>query len=113
MYTQPIRPEDIPQTKKDQIPPPEVIEAFNDLIIQDLIIARRNGQATVRQAIVRQDEVIKLIIAKIVKRVCWTPNEIRHRCGDEGWLNIEEIFRAAGWEVTYDNNPATFTFRTK
>ncbi len=96
----PIRPRDIARQKQESFPN-EVIEAFNQLIGESF----NNGYATIRQ-----DDAVALMVKKGL-----VSKEIYRR----GWLNVEDIYRKAGWEVEYDkpayneSYPATFTFRLK
>lgn len=92
-----ITPEDADKAREKSIPP-EVFEAFNELIVADL---DAYGTATVRQC-----DVEKAIRAKI--------GTIEMR-----WLDVESSYRAAGWRVEYDK-PAynetyepTFKFNRK
>lgn len=95
---QPIRPEEVIGAKLKSIPD-SVIETFNTLIVQ-------NG--TSGAAVIKQGDVIALLKEKGLD-----PREIYNK----GWLDVEDIYRKAGWDVTYDNPgynetyPATFTFR--
>jgi len=88
--------------------PAQVLEAFNELITENLC----NGSATVTQ---------KDAVARIQSKINQTlGNEYTHQqiC-DRGWLNIEDIYRAAGWKVEYDKPGynetygATFEFTAK
>lgn len=94
----PIKPEEI-ILKKQKNFPDEVITSFNELIAQ-----KWNG----KWATISQEEVMVLMVEKGLER-----NEIF----DKGWLDIEDIYRSAGWNVEYDkpgyneSYPATFTFR--
>lgn len=93
----PIRPEEVLERQGEQIPP-EVIKAFNDLIIQKFIEGK---------AIISQKEVLDLL---------------QFRGFDIGdiftkrFLHVEQIFRKAGWKVEYDkpgyneSYEASFTF---
>lgn len=86
----PIAPNEVTETKIDIIFPDFVIEAFNYMIAQNF----RNGSATVAQ-----DDVITKIFEcgrKAGERV--TRNQIFDKC----WLDVEDIYRAAGWKVKYD-----------
>ena len=101
MAVKPIKPTEVVKAKQTVFPD-EVIEAFNELIVKDF----RNGSA-----IVKQDEVTALICSKMnihSQEVC-----------DNHWLDVEDVFRKAGWRVEYDSPaynesyPATFTFTKK
>jgi hypothetical protein len=97
----PISPADIAK-KKIEVIPPLVIEVFNDLIAKKF---------TAGSAKILQDDVI----AAIITRKSITRAEIF----EQGWLNIEEIYRAQGWLVEYDkpayneNYKAYFTFEVE
>jgi hypothetical protein len=78
-----ISPEEV-VAKKKSLMPDEAIEAFNEMIAENLSCSR---------ASVRQDEVVKRMVSKGLKK-----NEIY----EKGWLDVEEIFRAKGWKVAYD-----------
>jgi hypothetical protein len=97
--TRPISPDEIADAKVTQIPA-SVIEAFNKLLALNF-----SGGA----ARVKQDDVI----AEIMLTTQLTRREII----DKGYLNVEEVFRSAGWKVKYDKPdwtetyPAVFEFR--
>ena len=93
----PISPDEVTGLQRELIPP-EVIEIFNRFIGRTIL----NGHATIRQ-----DDVVKALVESgLDKRAIF----------DNGWLNIEEIYREAGWEVVYDSPaynesyPPTFKF---
>lgn len=96
---QPIRPEDIGKAKRGVIPD-KVVGVFNRLIAKHY----SNGSATIKQ-----EEVVEMLT---VHMEC-----DRAKIYEEKWLDIEDLFRDAGWKVTYDKPgynetyPATFTFR--
>lgn len=79
--TKPISPSDIAATKKLVIPP-EVIEAANELIALNY----SDGYASFKLK-----DFVKLAKKKLgnVKL-------------NDDWLNIEDIYRAEGWKVIYD-----------
>lgn len=79
----PIRPDEAAAHKKETIPS-VVIEVFNDLICENY----RNGYVTILQ-----NEVVKRLVDAGLDRTC---------IFDRGWLDIEGMFRAAGWQVMYD-----------
>lgn len=81
---QPIKPGEIAKAKQDFIPD-EVLSTFNRLIAENY----SDGSATVKQCDV----------------VDWLTRDGRFRrtdLFDRGWLNVEEIYRSAGWKVEYD-----------
>ncbi|MCV9964272.1 hypothetical protein OIU34_20510 [Pararhizobium sp. BT-229] len=96
---QPIRPEDVAEAKIGHIPG-AVIEAFNKLIALNF----SRGSATVRQN-------------DVIVEITGTTEFSRAEIFDKGYLNVEEIFRRAGWKVSYtkpdytESFPAYFEFR--
>jgi hypothetical protein len=100
--TEPISPDQV-CAAKEKLLPPEVIEAFNELIAK-----RWNGSASTFS----QNSVINLISTKL-------DLENREIIFKEHLLDVEDIYRAKGWRVTYDKPgynetyPATFTFRKR
>ncbi len=81
--TAPIRPEEITDGKKLQMPD-AVLESFNELIARNF----SEGRATVKQ-----NAVVGLIVSR---------GYARQDVFDQHWLDVEEIYREAGWEVKYD-----------
>lgn len=104
----PIRPEDVPAKKAAAIPD-EAIAAFNELIAENM-----SG----RYARVTQADAIDRIVAKFAHQSVRL-DQVRARIFAEGWLDVEEIYRAAGWRVEYDkpgfneDYGAFWTFRAK
>lgn len=100
--TKPITPEEVVQKRVEKIPD-RVIFAFNKLILQKF-----DG----RKAVIVQDEIVEEIMTQM-------DTIDRQRVFDEHWLDIEPIFVAAGWNVTYekatigDSEPASFIFRKR
>lgn len=101
MSVKPISPNDVEGKKLEGIPD-QVIEAFNELIA-------KNWRST--EAVIKQRDVVKLILEKL--------NIESGQIYDNGWLDVEPVYRKAGWNVEYDK-PAycesyepTFTFRKK
>lgn len=96
----PITPAEATSKKLANIPD-HVIEAFNTLIAKHY-----DG----RSATVKQDEVLAAIVTDEITRSMVFENH---------WLDVEDIFRKAGWDVEYDkpayneSYPATFTFTSK
>lgn len=82
--TKPVTPQDIAAAKAAYIPE-EVIDVFNDLIVQGF-----SGMS----ARVVQSEAAALI----AERLGTTVEEVFKR----GLLNVDEAYRAAGWNVAYD-----------
>jgi hypothetical protein len=95
----PIRPADIPATKR-KVLPPAVLECWNDLIARNY----SGGSAEIKGHLAAE----ALMEAMGVDRATVL---------QEGWLDIEEIYRDAGWTVVYDkpayneSYDAFFTFR--
>lgn len=81
--------------------PPEVFEAFNELITENF----SGGEAHVRQ-----DAVVERILAKL-------PDVKSGMVFAKGWLNVEQAYQREGWVVTYDkpgyneSYEASFKFR--
>jgi len=97
-----IKPTDVAETKAATMPD-AVITAWNNIIAKNF----SNGRACVRQ---------NDIIATLMPH---TKDGQSAQVFAEGWLDIEEIYRAQGWEVVY-NKPAysetgipTFIFKAK
>lgn len=96
----PITPNEVAQQKIANIPS-AVIDTFNKLIALNYT----DGSATVKQADV---------IHELERR-----DFARQEVLDKGWLNVEEIYRDAGWAVVYnkpaysENYDAYFTFKKK
>jgi hypothetical protein len=97
--SRPIRPEEVVCSGI----PDNVIEAFNELI-QENIRGKR--------AVILQEEIIERILSKYYD----DPLIARETIYANDWLDIEDLFRDAGWRVvydkpsSYDSYPATFTF---
>jgi hypothetical protein len=96
----PITPDEV-VARKTEILPSEVFDVFNDLIATNW-----NGV----MAIVQQGDAVSAIEGKLGI----SSKEVFER----NLLEIDECYRAAGWEVTYDkpafnesHYPPTFTFR--
>ncbi|HET8688481.1 MAG TPA: hypothetical protein VFM18_17860 [Methanosarcina sp.] len=108
----PIRPSEVAVKKMQQFPD-FVIEAFNQLIAE-------NYNDGARSAVVKQDDAVKRILELATSSFVSDLTPVtRDTVYDKGWLNIEEIFKAAGWKVTYDkpayneSYPAKFEFTIK
>ncbi len=109
MGIKPITPQ---QAKSNRVAvlPSAVLEAFNELITENL-----DGKS----ATIGQNEAIALI----QKKLTLTDGGIYHLSAqeicDKGWLNIEDVYREAGWKVAYDKPgynetyEATFKFTVK
>ncbi|MEK7640643.1 MAG: hypothetical protein AAB389_01455 [Patescibacteria group bacterium] len=97
---QPIKPSEVVQIKKEAMPD-VVLQSFNELITENF-----DGTS----AVVKQDDVVNLLVKK-----GFTRDEIFKK----GWLEVEDIYRVAGWTVIYDkpgyneDYDANFEFRKK
>jgi len=81
----PITPEQAQAADRSKPIPEDVFEVFNELIVDDL---SADGRARVYR-----DDAVERLAAK------------GYRASDlfiEGWLDVEPHYRAAGWNVTYD-----------
>lgn len=81
-HVKPITPNEVIEGKKF---PPEVIKAFNDLIVKNW-----NGSFS---KILQKD-----VVALIVRTSEFSSNQIFNN----NWLDVEPCFRKAGWKVVYD-----------
>lgn len=90
--TGPIKPNEIGEAKQKYIPE-QVFEAFNKRIATGFV----DGRATVYQ-----EEVICELV---------TAGMSRSEIISNGWLNIEEAYRKAGWQVEYDKPAYNETYR--
>lgn len=97
----PITPVEASRRFANEIIPDEIIAAVNELIVQNLV----KDIATITQ-----HEIVELAVLKGLKREDIFENR---------WLDIEEVYRAAGWTVGYDkpgyneSYKASFTFRKR
>jgi hypothetical protein len=100
----PVTPKEAVDRAREDIPN-EVVEAFNELIAKD--IDTLSGEATVMQ-----DEVLELIRRKLKFK-----ND--EKIFGNKWLDVEPLFRKAGWTVVYDkpgyneSGRAYYTFKKK
>lgn len=98
----PIRPDEVIE-KKQQYLPPEVFEAFNELIVKHW-----NGV----YASFGYEEVAKLIAKKLNFK---SSNTVY----DENLLDVEDVYEEVGWHVETDQPafnetyPSTFKFSKK
>ena len=101
----PISPNDVAKHKLKSFPD-DVMEVWNTIIADS---ATGTGTITVKQ-----EDVVKALSPAARRR-----GMIRTDIFESGWLDIEPIYRAAGWEVEYDkpayceNYPAVFRFTPK
>lgn len=84
----PITPEEVVELQASTIPP-EVFQTFNELIATNM----KFGKVNVLQ---------KDVIAKV--------KVLLDRPFDSKWLYVEEIYRKAGWKVTYTRPDLNETF---
>lgn len=98
MAVTPITPDEAGKAKSQAIPD-EVIAAFNDLIAQTY----SNGRSHFTL-----ERVVALLVTRGFTKVDLYNNH---------WLDVEPIFRSAGWIVEYDqpgyneSYDATYTFK--
>lgn len=103
----PITPAEARSRKAESIPP-EVFAAFNKLIVHFL---SPTGSATFTQ-----ESVIEQILAGTFPE---NYAARRQELFDLGHLDVEDVYRDAGWKVTYDKPgynetySATFTFEKR
>jgi hypothetical protein len=83
--SKPISPKDVAKFKADTFPA-YVFDAFNQLISENY----NNRSATVKQ----KDVVTRMLLLSD------TAN--KDDIFSKGYLNVEEIYRAQGWKVSYD-----------
>lgn len=97
----PISPDDIPAAKAAVIPP-EVFDAWNEVITKHYT----NGRSHFNQVVIA-DAVVKATGASVTEVY-----------GNK-WLDVEDAYRAQGWNVEYDRPAycdtyeANFTFTKK
>lgn len=82
--SKPITPGEITKAKQSALPD-EVLDAFNEMIAKNW-----NGSS----ATVMQNEVAKLIASKLQIK--------RQEVFDNHYLDVESVYRKAGWKVEYD-----------
>lgn len=107
MTIKPISPTEVGAAKA--VLHPIAIAVFNDLITRYW-----NGE----RAVIKQEDVVQELVKRTAPRPSSEDENIRARrtIFEQGYLNIEEVYRAAGWTVKYDrpgwdeNYPAIFTF---
>jgi hypothetical protein len=78
----PISPDDIVEARKVAIPP-EVFDAFNELIAENF----NDNSATVKQ---------KDVVARIKAKIPGADVYANH------WLDVETLYEENGWSVYYD-----------
>ena len=91
--------------------PKEVIEAFNEVIVENLKVINSTGGTKRTVAEFTQDVV--------VNRICAKMDITRDEVFNKKYLDVEHIFEKEGWTVDYDkpayneSYKATFTFSGK
>jgi hypothetical protein len=90
MAIKPITPKEVVSKKAAGIPD-AVFEAFNELIAEGW-----DGS----QSVVKQNVVMDRVLSRlnVNSEVSFT----REMVLDRHWLDVEEIYRSAGWNVEYD-----------
>jgi hypothetical protein len=102
MTIKPITPEEVIKVKAESFPP-LVLDAFNELIAKYFF----NGKAEFTK-----NEIVQLIQSKMGL-------DRTDTIYDNHWLDVEDIYRKAGWGVVYDSPgycetyEATYTFTAK
>jgi hypothetical protein len=97
-----ITPDEVVHAKRAALPD-GVFEAFNDLIARHW-----DGH----EAVIEQRAVVATILTLI-------PGSTKAAIYENKWLDVEDVYRLAGWDVDYDkpgyneNYEATFTFTKK
>jgi hypothetical protein len=81
----PISPDEVVETKVATIPP-EVFDVWNALIAKKWA---SGGRATIMQS-------------EIVKELCEVLKVERNKIFEMHWLDVEDAYRAQGWNVEYD-----------
>ncbi len=100
--SKPITPSEVGRAKTQRIPA-QVFDAFNDCISKSW-----DG----RSASFTQNVVVEAILERM-------PDMTRSQLYEQRWLDVEDSYRAAGWEVEYDRPgycetyAATFTFKRR
>ncbi len=100
MAVKPLTPSEVVTLKKALIPD-EAIESFNELIAENFL----GGYSQFSQ---------KKVVARMVKKGLSEKDIYAN-----GWLDVEDIYRKAGWKVEYDkpgyneSYEATFSFSKK
>jgi hypothetical protein len=93
MPIKPITPDEIVEQKIRDLPD-AVIEAWNRIIAQ-----RYTGGSV----IIMQDDVVEALLP--------LAGYDRGLIFNEGWLDIEELYRANGWKVEYDRPAYNESYR--
>lgn len=91
---QPIKPSEVSDAKLEHTPV-QIIQAFNEMITKNY----SGGSARVLQ-----NQVLDLALSKYSDRLRPDRNQLL------AWLNIEEVYRDAGWIVEYHSPDYTESF---
>jgi hypothetical protein len=84
MKGRPIKPAEVAAFKSASIPP-EVFDAFNELIAESWTGSR---------AVVMQSQAVKRVQSKLEVSTV--------QLFERGWMDVEDSYRAVGWRVEYD-----------
>jgi len=109
----PLSPDEVVNAKQYQIPD-EVISTFNTLIAKNFL----GKSATFKQCEV-VEEIIKNIQEGDWEEFKGKEGTLKSLIFNRHWLDVEDIFRSAGWDVKYDkpgyneSYDAFFTFKKK
>lgn len=102
IQSKPITPEQAKEKFTKRIPD-IIIDAINDLIVEHYSPIKRS-------ATIKQDEILNRI----------SDTYSRQTVFDNNWLDIEDIYREQGWDVTYEKPtygdsdfPPYFTFKER
>lgn len=93
---EPIKPKDVVKAKQETLPD-EVIEAFNELIAENW----KGEYAKFKLAVVAE---------RIRKKLGWG-DEKAGQISKNGWLDVEDVYRKAGWKVVYDGPAYNETYQ--
>lgn len=88
MSTERVKPISPNEAITEQVFPDAVLESFNELIAQGGSRARGRDRITVHQ-----NKVLARMVSKGLNR---------EEIFDNGWLDVEGVYRKAGWQVQYD-----------
>ena len=89
----PITPDEVVSAKRDSLPQ-EVLEAFNEMIASSW-----NGS----YSHFKTKEVVAVILEKMNYGKITQPIIKSDELFENHWLDVEDIYRKAGWKVVYDN----------
>lgn len=91
--SKPITMDGIKKKQAERVFPPYVIEAFNHMIAEGIGVGGRSVRIS-QSAVV--EEIIKCAMAN------HGIDLQRHTIFDDSLLDVEETYRAQGWDVEYD-----------